>query len=118
MTDIPSQRIPDDEVDSDAPEPTAEEKAAAAELTARIHQYTADFFALTQSRHEMGSLKYGPVKFAEANTLVEAMEEVADLANYAMYTYIKLRLMNEAIDKMTQDGVDVLGPQAFMKAQA
>lgn len=104
MTDaIPSQRSPEDEAE-----------VAAIRFNTFVQEATAEFFQRMQERHEMGQEKYGPVKFVEANTLNEAEEEVIDMANYAMYTYIKLRLLNLSIDRLSQSA-DTLGAAAFMK---
>jgi hypothetical protein len=48
-------------------------------------------------RHEAGAVKYGSFKFLGVDTLQEALEEVLDLINYGRYTYVKLRLLQEAI---------------------
>lgn len=52
-----------------------------------------EFDRMCQERHLMGAKKYGPVKFLRVDSLEEAAEEVVDLANYARYTFIKLRLL-------------------------
>lgn len=67
---------------------------------ALIQQLSDAFDQLCQDRHELGQEKYGPVRFFEINTLQEAMFEVADLANYARYAYIKLGLI-ASIDPST-----------------
>jgi len=51
------------------------------------------FENMVQDRHDMGAEKYGPVKFLELDSIQMALEEVADLANYARYTFIKLWLL-------------------------
>jgi hypothetical protein len=48
-------------------------------------------------RHETGAIKYGSFKFLGADTLQEALEEILDLINYARYTYVKVRLLQEVI---------------------
>jgi hypothetical protein len=67
------------------------------------------------ARHIMGEEKYGPVKFLEVNTLVEASEELVDIANYARYTFIKLFILNAQIDRVQGQLPDMLGAQSFMK---
>lgn len=102
-------------------EPT-EEEIAAHDFAAMVQEATAAFFQMSRDRHEMGQEKYGPVKFMEANTLEEAMEEIADLANYAMYTYVKLYILNIQVAKITgQDGEPgtapvPLGATSFIKS--
>lgn len=62
-----------------------------------IEEASGAFDEMVATRHQEGAEKYGPFKFLEANTLEEAMFELADLANYARYTFIKLWLLNEEI---------------------
>jgi hypothetical protein len=66
-------------------------------LMQMIQEAGSIFEEMRATRHEEGAEKYGAFKFLEANTLEEAMFEVVDLANYAMYTFIKLWLLNEEI---------------------
>jgi hypothetical protein len=63
------------------------------ELPELIQALSNQFDAECQRRHEMGQVKYGPVRFLEVNALEEAMAEVVDLANYARYIWIKFALM-------------------------
>lgn len=91
------------------------------ETTTDFRQYTQEatnhFFAAMQERHEKGQEKYGPIKFMEVNTLIEAMEEVVDLGNYAMYTYIKLYVLNQQLQKLLPaEGQEPLGAASFMKS--
>lgn len=103
MTDfIPNQR-------------TDEPGSIAVDLTAFMQESSARFFAAMEQRHLMGQEKYGPIKFAAVNTLREAKEEVIDLANYAMYTYLKLDLLDQQIQDLVEKQPDMLGPSTFMK---
>jgi len=68
-----------------------------------VQRYADEFYKFCQSRHEMGAEKYGPVNFVTVDTLQMAMEEIADLANYALYTYIKLRLLQSSIEPPKED---------------
>lgn len=74
------------------------------------------FFDTMQLRHEAGQEKYGPIKFMDVNTLNEAMEEVVDLANYAMYTFIKLFVLNQQLQRVVGDQPVVLGSASFIPA--
>jgi hypothetical protein len=49
----------------------------------------------TIERDVEGATKYGPLKFLGADTLQEALEEVLDLINYARYTAVKIKLLQE-----------------------
>lgn len=77
-----------------------------------IQKASEVFDEMLQTRHEAGGEKYGPLKFLEANTVEEAMEELVDLANYARYTYIKLYLMNQALDEAL-GGQEITIPGSF-----
>lgn len=48
-------------------------------------------------RHQTGAEEYGPFKFLENDTLGMLEEELADIANYARYTFIKVRMMRLAL---------------------
>lgn len=87
---------------------------AAQEFTQMTQKASATFFQMMQQRHEAGEAKYGPISFMEKNTLVEAMEEVVDLANYAMYTFMKLYVLDWSLKKITE-GIDAptLGADTF-----
>lgn len=81
------------------------------------HDASELFFKMMQQRHAMGEEKYGPIKFMEVNTLEEAMEEIADLGNYAMYTFMKLYVLNQQLQKLLpEEGHEPLGSAAFMKS--
>jgi hypothetical protein len=83
----------------------------------QTNEASARFFAMMQNRHDMGEQKYGPIKFMEVNTLEEAMEEVVDLANYAMYTFMKLYILNAQTQRVVGDNVvDPLGAASFMRS--
>lgn len=62
-----------------------------------LQAFSNEFDILTAKRHAMGEEKYGPGTFLGVDTMQEAMDEVADLANYARYTYIKLRVLQEKV---------------------
>jgi hypothetical protein len=69
-----------------------------------LQRLSDEFSALTDSRHEMGAETYGPVKFLEIDTVQMAAEELADLANYSRYLFIKLRLMEMSL---IERGIDL-----------
>lgn len=92
-----------------------EAREAAVDFDALVRQATNAFFDMMQERHNKGQEKYGPIKFMDVNTLIEAMEEVVDLANYALYTFIKLWILNMQVQKLQVDTPDLIGPQSFMK---
>jgi hypothetical protein len=73
------------------------------DLVKLLAQANDAFDAVVTERHIRGSEKYGPLKFLGVNVVEEAMEELADLANYARYTWVKLYLMNQALDRAVGD---------------
>lgn len=88
-------------VNGDDLDPAVEPMAAAAESVTNetdafarlLVAFSEDFDRTCDERHAMGAERYGPGKFLTVDTLEEAMQEVVDLANYARYTYIKLRML-------------------------
>jgi hypothetical protein len=68
-----------------------------------INQYSQDFDRLTQERHNEGEKKYGAGTWLTIDTLQHAMDEVLDLANYARFTYIKLRMLQDSIAAFQAD---------------
>jgi len=96
--------------------PTEDHEAAEAVKTFQelVDEASALFDRMCVERHMMGEVKYGPIKFMEVNTLVEAGEEVVDLANYARYTFIRLFIINKQIQGLVSEGPDMLGAQSFM----
>jgi len=66
-------------------------------LAEKVANFSEEFDALCQERHDMGEKKYGPGKFLNVDTMDEALMEIIDLANYARYTYVKVRLLQDRI---------------------
>ena len=76
-------------------------------LAAEIQSISMEFDEQTIHRHRKGGEKYGPAKFLTVDTIEEALNEVVDLANYARYTYIRLRLIQKAVmDWAEREGAD------------
>lgn len=87
-----------------------------------VEQLRALFTRERLERHEMGAVKYGPVKYFEVDSLEEAIQEILDMANYAEYTYIKLRLLQAQLTefeavlkalKAARKDLVVQGPPTF-----
>lgn len=93
----------------------SDEQQAVQDFNQLTQEATGLFFQMMQDRHVMGEAKYGPIKFMEVNTLEEAMEELADLGNYTMYTFMKLYVLNQQLKKVVGETPDMLGSQSFMK---
>ena len=85
--------------------PQIEDEAEKVGLAELMVTFSMEFDDRTVERHRFGATKYGPAAFMSADTLEMAIEEVIDLANYARYTYMKLRLLQESIrDQIPEDG--------------
>jgi hypothetical protein len=63
------------------------------------------FDRMCQERHDMGRTKYGTLTFLEMPTLHMALEEIADLANYARYTFVKVALLQWRIKQLQNKAV-------------
>jgi hypothetical protein len=63
-----------------------------------LQQASDEFDRWCQERHERGAEEYGAFNFFKVDTVQMAMEEVADLANYARYTFIKLYVLQHALN--------------------
>lgn len=72
-----------------------------------------EFDEMCQARHAMGAEKYGPVNFMKVDSIEMALEELADLANYTRYTFIKLRLLQNGIQEQLQP--TQMGPEGIIK---
>lgn len=69
-----------------------------------VQHLSDEFDALTQMRHEIGAEEYGDVAFLDAPLIRMAAEELADMANYCRYMYVRLRMMEEYLDA---SGIDL-----------
>jgi hypothetical protein len=67
-------------------------------------------------RHQDGAEKYGPLKFLTVDTLQEAYEEILDLINYARYTAVKVKLLQEVIAEQAaaSEGSETTGAGTFL----
>ena len=80
------------------PEITLEDAQVIAEAEALFDQ-------MCLQRHEMGRSKYGNLTFLHMPTLEMALEELADLANYARYTFVKVALVRQQIKNLQEQAV-------------
>jgi hypothetical protein len=72
-------------------------------ITEQVQNYSDEFDQKTFERHEQGEQKYGPGTWLKIDTLQHAMDEVLDLANYARFTYIKLRMLQDQLTEFQSD---------------
>ena len=63
------------------------------------------FEEMCEDRHKKGNAKYGVLTFLENPTLEMALEEIADLANYARYTFVKVVLLRHMIKQLQEQGI-------------
>ena len=73
-------------------------------LEERIEQLNEEFIDFCNERSIEGAETYGQYAFLENDMFQYMLEEIADLANYARFTYIKLRLMEETA---RESGIDM-----------
>lgn len=76
---------------------------SASEMQELLAKADQAFLTESQARLSKGEEQYGALAFLSVDTLEEAMQEVLDLANYARFTYIKLFLLQEYIDKVQKE---------------
>jgi len=72
-----------------------------------MEKFNEEFFELTQKRHEAGAVEYGPINFLGVDLPTFIYEEMADIANYARYIYIRMRLLEEYA---RENGIDMSAP--------
>lgn len=73
------------------------------DMQERINKFNTQFDEETYARFVAGEEKYGPGTWLKVDTLQHAIDEVLDLANYARFTYIKLRLLQEDLVEFLAD---------------
>ncbi len=73
------------------------------ELEDKINEFALEYDRKTFERHVAGEEKYGPGTWLGIDTLQHAMDEVLDLGNYAKFTYIKLRMLQENLATFQAD---------------
>lgn len=69
------------------------------EFIKAIQEGDTAFMQMVRERHEAGAEKYGDFGFVGVDTIEMALEEVADLANYARYTWVKLWLLRKELEQ-------------------
>lgn len=78
------------------------------QLAEYVERFGIEFDNACSDRMAYGKEKYGPGKFLTVDTLQEALYELMDLANYAKFTFIRIRLLQVQLDE-----VDSLGSKDF-----
>lgn len=73
-------------------------------MSVDFQRLSDEFSELTFSRYKTGEKEYGPVAFLKNPVVKMAAEELADLANYARFAYIKLRIQEEIL---IEHGIDL-----------
>lgn len=81
-----------------------------------LNEFNDNFEDMCRKRHEMGEEKYGAFKFMEVDSLEEAAEELIDLANYARYSFIRIRLIQAYLRQQTEEQPDLIGMEGFKKS--
>jgi hypothetical protein len=62
-----------------------------------INILSTEFDEQALQRHIFGQEKYGTFTFLEKDIFQEALYEILDMANYARYQYIKIRMLQMAL---------------------
>ena len=60
-----------------------------------LERLNLQFFELCEQRHNQGAEEYGPLHFLDVDLPTFIYEEIADIANYARFLYIRVRLLEE-----------------------
>jgi hypothetical protein len=82
-------------------------------LEDKINEFAVEFDQKAYERHVQGEEKYGPGTWLKIDTLQHAMDEVLDLGNYAKFTYIKLRLLQEQLLEFQADSSIAQAKQGY-----
>lgn len=80
-------------------QPTSDASEEIRQLLAAADQA---FLDASQQRLSKGEAQYGSTAFLSVDTIEEAMAEIVDLSNYARFTFIKLWILRQQIDKLVQ----------------
>ena len=76
----------------------------ASEMTVLLEQLNNEFFDLCEVRHNEGAKEYGSLNFLNVNLPEFIYEEMADIANYTRFLYIRVRLLEELANER---GIDL-----------
>jgi hypothetical protein len=102
---------------TDAQEAHEMDEEAAKQLMNEVRNYSMEFDLRCQERHDIGRQRYGATQFLNIDSLEMFIEEVIDAGNYARYTYIKLRMVQEGLRRLMPSDVDGLGSGSFKKSE-
>lgn len=69
-----------------------------------LQVFADEFFQMMEERYNEGAQEYGPTGFINNNMMQFIAEELADVANYALMTYMKIRFMQEVAN---EGGIDL-----------
>ena len=75
------------------------EEEAENELQTYFQELSNSFDELCQTRHEEGAKEYGVLTFAGNDVIRMMMEELADASNYMRYQFIKLMVLQGALEE-------------------
>jgi hypothetical protein len=74
-----------------------------------LQEYSDSFDKLCQERHLAGQKEYGALTFIGNDVVRMMAEELADTANYCRYQFIKLMMLQEALEAQlsgTEEALD------------
>jgi hypothetical protein len=70
-----------------------------------VQESASEFDELCSHRMKVGEEKYGPSKWITVDTLEEALFELADLANYAKMTFMRIRLLQAQLETLNENSL-------------
>jgi len=76
-------------------------------LLKMMETFNSEFFDLCEVRHNTGAEEYGALNFLNVDLPTFMYEEMADIANYARFLYIRMRLLEETV---RERGFDMSAP--------
>lgn len=77
------------------------------EIDELVSMYSESFDKLCQERHAAGQQEYGQFTFLGNDVVRMMMEELADTSNYCRMQFIKLMLLQEALEgKLSEETTD------------
>lgn len=74
-------------------------------LAQLAREASEEFDELRTHRFKLGEEKYGAGKWMTVDTLEEALFELADLSNYAMFTFVRIRILQARLSEINDAAI-------------
>jgi hypothetical protein len=75
------------------------------EFAELVLEANAVFDEMVKDRLQKGEEQYGAYSFFQNNTLEMALEELADLVNYARFTFVKVWVLGRKLGEFVEENV-------------